>query len=104
MKELRGFLGLTGYYQRFIQRYGMISKPLTNLLKKNSFQSGVQVDNAFASPKKAMTKAPILALPDFSREFILEMNACDSGVGAILIQEGRPIAYLSQALDPRHIG
>jgi len=51
-----------------------------------------------------MTHAPILALPDFSRPFILETNACELGVGAVLVQEGKPLAFLSQALAPKHLG
>jgi len=63
----------------------------------------VEVEDAFESLKEAMTQASILAQPDFS-EFILEMDACDIGVGVVLIQEGKPIAYLSQALTLRHLG
>ena len=51
-----------------------------------------------------MTQAPILALPDFSKPFVLEIDACDSGVGAVLMQEGRSLAYISQAPDPKHLG
>ena len=55
-------------------------------------------------PWKKLTQAPILALLDFSKPFILETDACDSGVGAVLVQEGKPSAFLSQALAPKHFG
>ena len=54
--------------------------------------------------KKAVTQAPILALPDFSKEFVLETDARDVGIGVVLSQEGKPVSYLSQALTLRHLG
>ena len=51
-----------------------------------------------------MTQAPILALPDFSKQFVVETYACDNGVGAVLMQEGKPLAYISQGLAPKHLG
>lgn len=98
VKELRAFLSLARYYRRFIKGYGIISQPLNNFLKKGGFQWSQVSSIAFERLKKAMTSAPLLALPDFNVEFIVETNASDIGIGVILLQKGRPVVYLSKAL------
>ncbi|XP_031104476.1 uncharacterized protein LOC116007955 [Ipomoea triloba] len=104
IKGLRGFLRLTGYYRRFIKGYGIISKPLTNMLKKNSFQWESEADTAFETLKQPMCSAPVLALPDFNKTFTVEADACHKGMGAVLIKEGKPIAYFSKAFGDKHLG
>jgi hypothetical protein len=99
--QLRGFLGLTGYYRRFIKHYATICKPLHEALKKNSFQWETIEKEAFAQLKTTMTTPPVVSLPNFNLPFVLETNACASGLGEVLMQLGKPMAYLSKAIVPK---
>lgn len=81
---------------------GIIAKPLTQLLTKKGFTWSTQAQAAFDLLKDAMASTPVLALPDFSRPFSIETDACDTGVGAVLVQDGHPIAYLSKSLGVRN--
>ena len=100
IKLLHCFLGLTGYYCKFVKNYGDISAPLTSLLEKDVFQWLDRASAAFDKLKAAMTTTPVLTLPDFNRPFIIEADASGVGIGAILMQDGRPLTY--KALSPSY--
>lgn len=98
---LRAFLGLTGYYRRFIKGYREICRPLHNMLKKDGFSWGQSQQEAFELLKEKMCRSTVLALPNFDQPFVIEADACGYGIGAVLMQGGRPISYYSKALGPK---
>jgi len=105
VKDLRSFLGLSSYYRKFVCHYGIISKPLTNLLRKGTlFVWTYATEQSFQALKNALITAPVLALPDFSLPFAVETDASAFGIGAVLSQQGHPLAYVSKELGPRTQG
>ncbi|XP_066341463.1 uncharacterized mitochondrial protein AtMg00860-like [Miscanthus floridulus] len=102
-RGLRGFLSLAGYYRRFIKDYGTLTAPLTSLLRKNAFLWTDAADAAFTALKSALSAAPILHLPDFDREFVIDCDASGSGFGAVLHQGAGPIAFFSRPFVARHL-
>ena len=103
LTEVRSFLGTCSYYRRFIRNFSQIAKPLHLLTEKNRpFDWTPNCDDAFHLLKSALTSSPILAYPNEIDGFILDCDACNTGVGAVLsqVQDGqeRVIAYFSKSL------
>lgn len=104
-KQVRSFLGLAGYYRKFVKHFGIIARPLFNLLKKQiPFVWTEATNTAFELLKQNLISAPLLALPNFHKQFTIDTDACEYGVGAVLQQEGHPIAYMSKALGHKNRG
>lgn len=101
VKELRSFLGLTGYYRNDVKAYGVVARPLTDLLKKDGFEWGNKEHKAFEELKLRMISSHVLALPNFQEKFIEESDASGYGLGAVLMQGKHPIAYFSKGLSDR---
>ncbi|CAM8951058.1 unnamed protein product [Rhodiola kirilowii] len=100
VKQLRSFIGLAGYYRRFIKHYAHITSPLTDLLCKDAFLWSNQATIAFTKLKEALSQAPTLALPDFNTTFEVETDVSGWGMGAVLIQRHKPLAYFSRQFTP----
>ncbi|GJT34510.1 putative reverse transcriptase domain-containing protein [Tanacetum coccineum] len=97
--EVRQFLGLAGYYRRFIEGFSLISKPLTKLTQKNKkYEWGTEEDEAFQTMKHKLCSAPILALPEGTENFVVYCDASHKGYGAVLMQKEKVIMYASQQL------
>jgi len=101
IRALRSFLGLAGFYRRFIRRYAAIAAPLVKATTIEPFQWSSVTQTAFDSLKHALTSALVLALPDFSLPFTVETDASAIGMGAVLSQRGHPIAFFSKAFSPK---
>lgn len=94
---------MAGYYRKFVKHFGILSRPLTDLLKKHVLFVWTSThDQAFAALKEALSSAPVLAIPNFTKPFSIQSDASATGVGAVLMQDGHPLAYLSKALGPRN--
>ncbi|KAI2644051.1 Retrovirus-related Pol polyprotein from transposon 17.6 [Labeo rohita] len=107
-KEVRSFLGLVGWYRRFVPNFASIAAPLANLLSKtvtNPIPWTDDCETAFNALKDKMYSSPVLQSPDFSQRFLVQVDASTAGIGAVLAQgstgEERPVVYLSCKLLPR---
>lgn len=103
-RELKGFLGLAGYYRRFIPNFSKIAKPLTELLKKNTpYVWDDRTEKAFNTLKELLTTQPLLQYPNFTKPFVLTTDASNDAIGAILSQgpigKDLPISYASRTLN-----
>ncbi|GJW90719.1 putative nucleotidyltransferase, ribonuclease H [Tanacetum coccineum] len=97
--EIRSFLGLAGYYRRFIANFSKIAKPLTSLTQKNQkYVWGMEQEEAFQTLKNNLCDAPILTLPDGVEDFVVYCDASNQGLGCVLMQRGKVIAYASRQL------
>jgi hypothetical protein len=101
MRQIRSFLGLAGYYRRFIPDFSRIAKPMTELLKKGvKYEWSQKCEEAFYTLRQRLTTAPVLAQPDNTKPFEVYCDASGTRLGCVLIQDNRVIAYASRALRP----
>ncbi|XP_073057303.1 uncharacterized protein [Primulina eburnea] len=97
--EIRSFMGLAGYYRRFTEGFSQIARPITQLTKKDArFIWSDECENSFLKLKKKLTKTPVLALPSGSGGFVVCTDASSRGLGCVLMQHGKVIAYASRQL------
>ena len=99
--EVRSFLGLAGYYRRFVKDFAKIARPLTSLTKKTvRFVWDDRCESAFRELKRRLTTAPVLVLPEEGLDFEVYSDASLRGLGCVLMQQGKVVAYASRQLKP----
>ena len=104
MSQVRSFHGLASFYRRFVKDFSPLAAPLNNLTKKDvPFKWGHDEDQAFHTLKTKLWQAPLLQLPDFGKRFEIECDASGIGIGGVLLQEGKPVAYFSEKLNGPHL-
>ena len=101
-RAIRGFLGLAGYYRKFVCDYGTLAATLTTLLRKEGFSWTEEATAAFEALKMAVTTGPVLRLPDLALPFIVKCAASTHGFGTVLLQDKHPVAFFSRPVEPRH--
>ena len=99
LQQVRSFLGLAGFYRRFVKDFSTIASPLHALSQKCAFVWRPSQDTAFNELKNLLTHAPVLALPNFDKPFEIHCDASGNGIGGVLMQEKRPIAHFSEKLS-----
>jgi hypothetical protein len=99
VSDIRSFLGMAGYYRRFIERFSKISKPMTELLAKdNTFEWTPRRETSFQELKKRLTMALVLTMPDMEKPLSIYCDASDQGLGCVSMQDGHVVAYASRQL------
>jgi hypothetical protein len=99
VRGIKSFIGMMGYYQRFIEGFSKIARPMTALLaKKVEFKWTLECQESFETLKKKLTTTPVLILPDVHKPFSMHCDALYTGLGFVLMQEGRVVAYLFRQL------
>ena len=95
--EVRSFLGLVGYYRRFVKRFSVIASPLTKLLRKGVlFEWSDKCQNSFEQLKEMLVEAPVLTQPTSGKEYTLYSDASGIGLGCVLMQNEKVVAYASR--------
>jgi hypothetical protein len=101
VSKIRSFPGLAGYYQRFIKGFSKIARPMTKLVKKEKkFNWTESCERSFQALKRRLTTTPVLASPDIQRDFVVYCDASRQGLGCVLMQDGKVVAYASHQLKP----
>ena len=108
-KEVQQFLGICGWWRKFIPQFAQLAKPLYHMLQKDKFEWNSETETAFTKLKRCLTAAPVLAHPDPDKQFIVHTDASDAAVGGALLQQDsrgtlHPLAYFSQTLSKRERG
>jgi hypothetical protein len=99
VSDIQSFLGLAGYYRRFIEGFSKMSKPMIELLEKDKqFEWTPACEASFQELKKRLTTAPVLVMPDMEKPFSIYCDASGQGLGCVLMQDGRVVAYASWQL------